>query len=518
MEETEDQSAALEFLGRAENYDPPPPEAPIHIATHGSHVFLAGDRAYKIKRAVCFPYMDYGTLERRKTFTRAELDLNRRTAPDLYIGILRLTRDSDGEIDFNGAGETIEYVLEMRRFDQENLLDRMAEKGTLTPALIERTTDRIRSFHEAADSLDAKDAPGAGADGLRWVVEENFAEFAAQPRHFDPDEAALYAARVRTILEQTAPLLDTRVADGQAKHCHGDLHLRNICVIDGEPTLFDGIEFNPRFACIDTLYDLAYFLSDLEIRDRSDLANLAFNRYVLDGGYDGLPCLPLFLSTRSAVRAKIMVSGAEAQDVSPAGEEMLEQSRQSFQAARRQIAPAEPVLIGIGGFSGSGKTTLARNLAPLLSPGPGAIHLRSDVIRKRLHGYPPSRPLPATAYRLDVSARVYRIMLERAGAALRTGYSVIMDAVNDRPEDRDAIAAIAKTCSVPFKGFWLDVPEAVMARRIAGRTGDASDATEAVMRHQAKQGHGTLGDWKKIDAGGSAEAALSAAKSHLGLP
>ncbi|MEQ8333110.1 AAA family ATPase [Nisaea sp.] len=518
MEETEDQSAALEFLARAENYDPPPPEAPTHIATHGSHVFLAGDRAYKIKRAVSFPYMDYGTLERRKAFTRAELDLNRRTAPELYLGILRLTRGPDGKIDFNGAGEAIEYVLEMRRFDQDDLLDRMAERGALTPALIERTADRIRSFHNAADSLNAGDAPGAGAAGLRWVIEENFAEFAAQPRHFDPDEAALYAARVRTVLEQTAPLLDARVTDGQAKHCHGDLHLRNICVIDGEPTLFDGIEFNPRFACIDTLYDLAYFLSDLEIRGRSDLANLAFTRYFLDGGYDGLPCLPLFLSTRSAVRAKIMVSGAEAQDVLPTRQDMLDQSRRSFQAARQQIEPAEPVMVGIGGFSGSGKSTLARNLAPLLSPVPGAIHLRSDVIRKRLHGCPPSQPLPAAAYRQDVSARVYRIMLERAGDALRAGYSVILDAVNDRSEDRQAMMAVAKACSVPFKGFWLDVSEEVMARRIAGRTGDASDATEAVMRNQSKRGHGALGDWKKIDAGGPAEAALEAAKSHLGLP
>lgn len=518
MEETEDQSAALEFLALAKNYDPPPAEEPVHIATHGSHVFLAGDRAYKLKRAVSFPYMNFGTLERRKTFTEAELELNSRAAPDLYLGIRRLTREDDGIIAFDGSGETVEYVLEMRRFEQNTLLDRMAEDGKLSPELIERTAERIRAFHNAAEPLSAADAPGAGAEGMRWVIEENLEEFAAQPEYFPPDETAAYATRAREALAQLAPLLDARVEDGHAKHCHGDLHLRNICLIDGEPTLFDGLEFNPRFACIDTLYDLAYFLSDLEIRDLPYLANRAFNRYFIDGGYDGLRCLPLFLSTRSAVRAKIMVSGAEAQENPSIRKTMLEESRRSFQAAQRQIEPAPPVLIGVGGFSGSGKSTLAQALAESLSPVPGAIHLRSDIIRKRLHGRAPTERLPATAYSSDVSAKVYSTMLSRAGEALQAGYSVIMDAVNDRRQDRQAISALAQSLSIPFRGFWLDVPEEIMARRIAGRSNDASDATETVMLTQARHGHGTLGNWEKTNAGGTAAETLTIVKSRLGLP
>ena len=135
MEETEDQSAALEFLARAENYDPRPAEEPVHIVTHGSHVFLAGDRAYKLKRAVSFPYMDFGTLERREKFTEAELELNCRAAPELYLGIRHLTRAQDGTLAFDGPGETIEYVLEMRRFDQEALLAGMEEDDQRTPGL-----------------------------------------------------------------------------------------------------------------------------------------------------------------------------------------------------------------------------------------------------------------------------------------------------------------------------------------------------------------------------------------------
>ena len=141
-----------------------------------------------------------------------------------------------------------------------------------------------------------------------------------------------------------------------------------------------------------------------------DLANRAFNRYFIDGDYDGLPCLPLFLSTRSAIRAKIMVSGADAQEDPSSRAEMLEQSHQSFQAAQHQLEPAEPVLIAVGGFSGSGKSTLAQALAPLCLPAPGAIHLRSDVIRKRLQGCALTERLPASAYSADVSAQVYRTM------------------------------------------------------------------------------------------------------------
>ena len=518
MEETEDQSAALEFLACAENYDPRPMEEPVHIVTHGSHIFLAGDRAYKLKRAVSFPYMDFGTLERRETFTEAELELNCRAAPELYLGIRHLTQAQDGTLAFDGKGETIEYILEMRRFDQEALLDKMAEDGKLTPELIEQTAERIRAFHDAAKPLSAKDAPGAGAEGMRWVIEENLEEFASQPEHFAPDEAATYTDRAREVLSQLARRLNARVEAGHAKHCHGDLHLRNICLIDGKPTLFDGLEFNRRFACIDTLYDLAYFLSDLDVRGFPGLANHAFNRYFIDGDYDGLSCLPLFLSTRSAVRAKIMVSGAEAQEEPTIRKAMLEQSRQSFQAARRQIEPAGPVLIGVGGFSGSGKSTMAQALAQSVCPVPGAIHLRSDIIRKRLYGRAPAERLPAAAYSSGVSAKVYGIMLARADEVLQTGYSVIMDAVNDRPEDRHAIAALAQSLTVPFKGFWLDVPEEVMARRIAARSNDASDATETVMLAQTKQGYGTLGDWEKINAGGTAAATLTIVKSRLGLP
>lgn len=518
MEETEDQSAALEFLGRRESYDPLPDSDPVHIATHGSHVFLVGRRAYKMKRAIAFPYMDYGTLERRRRFTEAELELNRRTAPDLYLGIRRLTCGPDGDLAFDGDGATVEYLLEMRRFSEDALLDRMAETGNLTAALIERTAQRIRSFHGSAQSLLAPEAPGAGAKGMRIVLEENFEEFEAQPDYFCPREVASYAGDVWECFERLAPLLDRRLAEGHAKHCHGDLHLGNICLLDGEPTLFDGLEFNPHFACIDVLYDLAYFLSDLTNRGRADFANLAFNRYFLDGDYEGLACLPLFISTRSAVRAKILASAAEVQENRGAQDALLTQSSHCFRAAREQISPAAPRLIGVGGFSGSGKSTLARALAPHLRPVPGAVHLRSDTIRKRMHGLAPTEKLPVSAYTSEVSARVYALMLERAGQALRAGHPVVMDAVNDRTADRDAMEKLARSLHVPFDGFWLDLEPDIMAARIAARRGDASDATEAVMQAQVHHGHGDLGVWRRVDASGPSEAALATVLEHLRIP
>lgn len=505
IERLGDQSAALEFLARAESYDPPPSGPIVHIATHGSHVFLAGERAYKMKRAVTFPYMDYGTLERRHGFCIREVELNRRTAPNLYLGVSAIVREPSGRLRFDGAGEVVDWIVVMRRFDEQGLLDRMAAAGTLTPAIVERTAEIVRRFHDSAERLPAERAPGGGAEGLRRVLAENFEEFEAQPDRFDAERVRAYAERVWTGFRLLAPLLDRRLVGGMVKHCHGDLHLRNICLYEGEPTLFDGIEFNDDFACIDVLYDLAYLLVDLDIRGRRDLANLALNRYFVDGAdYAGLACLPLFLSTRAAVRAKVMVSAAAAQDRPEQREAMLEESRRSFSLAERCLEPSQPVLVALGGFSGSGKSTVARRLAPELTPPPGAIHLRSDVIRKRLFGVEDTVSLPASAYAPEVSAKVYALMLERAEAALRAGYPVLLDAVNDREDSRMAIADLAHKVGVPFHGFWLDAPSALLAARIRGRADDASDATVDVMLHQVERGYGTM-DWHRLDATASTE-------------
>ncbi|HSR71889.1 MAG TPA: phosphotransferase, partial [Kiloniellales bacterium] len=244
----EDQSEILAFLARPAAYGLA--SGPVErIDTHGASVFLAGERAYKLKRAVRFPYMDYSTLEKRRVACETEIALNRRTAPDLYLGVEPLAREADGALRIGGDGDVVEWLVVMRRFDQDGLFDRLAESGRLSADLVSRLADRIAAFHQAAEPLSADSAPGGGSAGLRAVIEENFAELAERPDLFPPEECQALERDARAALSRHADLLDRRLAEGYVRRCHGDLHLRNICLYDGEPTIFDAIEFNDAIAC-----------------------------------------------------------------------------------------------------------------------------------------------------------------------------------------------------------------------------------------------------------------------------
>src|SRR5690606_3245969 len=227
------------------------------IETHGAIVFLAGDRALKIKRAVRYPYLDFSTLERRRAACEAELRVNRRTAPTLYLAVTPVVRRADGALALGGEGEPVEWVVVMRRFDQEALLDRMVERGALTRELTLALADRVAAFHDAAERAPA-DAPWGGAAAFRATLMETLDELSEQEvGGFDPARLAVLGAGAMAALERVAALLDRRKAEGHVRHCHGDLHLRNICLLDGEPTLFDAIEFNDALAWIDPLDDAA---------------------------------------------------------------------------------------------------------------------------------------------------------------------------------------------------------------------------------------------------------------------
>ena len=221
----------------------------------------------------------------------------------------------------------------------------------------------------------------------------------------------------RVLLRAFRARLDDRAGQGCVRRCHGDLHLRNICLIDGRPVLFDGIEFNDAFSVIDVLYDLAFLLMDLEHRGHRDSANLVFNRYLaMSGDLDGLAAMPLFLSCRAAVRAKTTAAAARAD--SEAAKSLEAEACSYLDLACGLLEPRRPVLIAIGGLSGSGKSTLAQRLAPLAGGSPGALLLRSDVIRKRLFDMAPETALNASGYTPEQSERVYRRLIESAAAAI----------------------------------------------------------------------------------------------------
>lgn len=509
-EATEDQADTIALLSDPATHGG---VAPRRIDTHAAMVFLAGDRAWKLKRAVWFPFLDFSTEAKRRSACEAELRLNRRTAPDLYLDCLPLTRDSAGRLAVDGAGETVDWVVLMRRFEQEALFSVMAEAGTLTEAHIRDLADAVAAFHEEAEVREEH----GGAEAMRWIVEDNLDELAAMPEIFPGEAVARLRALSLEALETTGPLLDERRKEGFVRHCHGDLHLRNICLWRGVPTLFDCLEFDERLACTDVLYDLAFLLMDLDHRGYRAFANLAFNRYLQrTGDLAGLPALPLFLSCRAAIRAKVEASAATRQNGDSAQAELRASARAYLDEAVQCLEAVEPRLVGMGGESGSGKSTVARRLAPHLGRPPGALILRSDVTRKRLFGVGIEERLPEEGYSRQATKRTYARLIDDALAALETGTTVIADAVYARPDERSALESAAAKAGVPFHGFWLEAPLEVRMARVGGRTADASDATVDFLRRNPRRETGVM-RWSKVDASDSPEATCRAVLHEMGL-
>lgn len=270
------------------------------IETHCSLVFLIGDHAYKLKRPVAFSALDYTTLERRETACRREIELNRRTAPDLYLGVRAIRRGPDGVLTFDGAGKEVEWVVEMRRFEQSDLFNRLADANRLTPDLMRALADEIARFHAIAATTPAY----GGAAGLRETIEHNRRDQETVESVLGMPAIEFLYARSLEALQRIAPLLDRRRDAGKVRQCHGDLRLANICLYHGRPTLFDGIEFSDAISCMDVLHDLAFLLMDLEHRGLQDLANIVLNRYLdATGDRDGVSALPLMMSIRAGIRA-----------------------------------------------------------------------------------------------------------------------------------------------------------------------------------------------------------------------
>ena len=485
------------------------------IETHGANVFLAGDRALKLKRAVACPYMDFSTVEKRLRACRAEIAVNRRTAPRLYLGIAPVLRRPEGGLVLGplqeesgpsrmAAEQAVDWVVVMQRFDDEALLDRQAERGTLPVETMDALAEAIAQLHGNVDRVTDK---RYGARGFEAVLTENAAEFRGFGDIFPEEATARLQESALAQLARLAPQLDRRLDQGFVRHCHGDLHLRNVVMLDGRPTLFDAIEFNDDFAMIDVLYDLAFLLMDLDHRGLRGHGNRVLNRWLeITGDDDGLAALPLFLSTRAAVRAKVTATlsrALAAEGHAGCASARQEEARRYLESAIGYLAPHPPQLLAIGGLSGSGKTTLARALAPELGRAPGAVILRSDVIRKGLHGVPPTERLPKSAYDGVVTMAVYRTIAERAAALLKAGHAVIADAVFARESERQAIAeSAARAGRACFHGLWLTVPRPQLEARVAGRSGDASDAGPEVVALQSALDLGPIA-WPKVKAGDS---------------
>ncbi len=496
------QEEVVEFLKQSAQTGDPGHTARI-IRTHISVIVLRGDKAWKLKRAIRLPYLDFSTPERRLQACEKEVMLNRRTAPSLYLGARRITRAADGRLELDGAGALVDAVVEMRRFEDDSLLSLSAAQGWLDPLLLESLARGIARFHAQADVALEADGAARMADVLALGEQAD-----ALPEVFGAGPAQALRDGLRAGLTRHAHCLDARAQAGRIRRCHGDLHLGNICQVDGVPTPFDCIEFNDAIATTDTLYDLAFLLMDLWHQGLHGEANRVFNRYLDDSGDEAsLAPLPWFMAVRAAIRAQVLATQAlQADDEAAAADDGLRHHAQGyFDLALTLLQTARPQLLAIGGLSGTGKSTLAAQLAPAIGAAPGARILATDRIRKQQAGVAPTTRLPAHHYTPQASQAVYAALVERAGAVLAGGWPVVADAVFARQAQRRQIADCARDAGVPFQGIWLQAEAATLFTRVAARRNDPSDATPTVLQAQLAD-HAPPEDWHRIDSRGDTAA------------
>lgn len=503
------QAEVISFLSDGNNL---PEGGPVRvIRTHGAVVFLSGTTAYKIKRDVRYDYLDFSTLQKRHDMLRRELDLNAPAAASIYRDVIAVTRDTDGQLHLGGTGEAVEWVLRMHRFDTEDELDKVALRGALDDGLAVKLGETIAEYHKGSHVRQT--SPASSLIGA--IIDELNTAFATMHDELGTDQVARYRAAMDRAFQENRAMLDARGQAGHVRRCHGDLHLRNIVVLEGVPTLFDALEFDETLGTCDVLYDLAFLLMDLRHNGLDRAANITLNSYLMQADctehYASLSLLPLFLSIRAAIRAMV---GVQTMQVNPDDTTLLPEARDFLASALDYLARRPAHVVAIGGMSGTGKTVLAAALAPLIGAAPGAVHLRSDLERKALFHVPPTTPLPQSAYSTEVSAQIHEIMRKKAREALSGGHSVILDATWLSEAARGSLPRLATQSGARFDGIWLTAETEVLEARVTARQGDASDADAAVVRKQAQQTR-TPTDWAEIDASGSPEDTVLRVQNHL---
>lgn len=506
-EDPSDQSAVFAYLSDPGTFRLREPVT--RIDTHGAAVFLAGPEVYKVKRAVRFAFMDFSTLAKRREACAAEIAVNRGNAPGLYLGTVPITKGAAG-LALDGDGEVVEWAVHMRRFDETRTLDRLAERGDLDRMLVEQLASTIEAAHRRAPVVRDK----ATTATFRELMDQALEGLAANPQAFAAEAVADLAISMRAAFCRAEPLLLQREAQGFTRWCHGDLHLGNIVLIEERPVLFDAIEFDEKIAICDVLYDFAFVLMDLWTRGLRGAANHLLARYLwlcseVEQQLAGLAALPLFLAMRATIRAEVTALRSGDRSL------LAAQARPYLDAARDFLAEAPIDLVAVGGLSGTGKSALAEALAVAVGRPPGAVHLRSDIERKRLAGHGEHEPLPEAAYRHENSSRTYERLRELAAQALAAGQSVIVDATHRRPEERALLAEVARRSGARFTGLWLEAPAAVRSARVAQRRFDASDATPKIARAQDGDVIGDL-DWQRLDATRPLDAVIETALAATG--
>ena len=474
-------TALIQQMQQPDFYPHPVTEPIKLIQTHVSYVFLTGDYAYKVKKPVNFGFLDFSTLAKREHFCREELRMNQTLAPDIYLEVLPITTAAD-KFSLEGKGEASEYTLKMQQFPQENLLSEMFASGKLTEAHMAELGTLVAQFHAQTSTneyiLSFGDIPAIKAAFTEnyQQTEKYIGTVQTQQQYQETQQFTdnFFATR--------AELFKSRQQQHKIRECHGDLHLRNICLWQDRIQLFDRIEFNEPFRFVDVMYDVAFAVMDLDARGRKDLGNIFLNTYLEHtGDWEGVQVLALYLSRQAYVRAKVTSFLLDDPAIAPADKEQASQTAAAYyQLAWRYTKTDRGKLILMSGLSGSGKTTVARQVAKQI----GAIHLRSDAVRKHLAGMSIHDRGGESLYSAEMSQKTYDRLLKLGLMLAAQGFPVILDAKYDRIDRRQQAIQQAESQNIPVNILHCTAPTEVLLERLATRSQDISDATPTLLTSQ----------------------------------
>jgi len=454
------------------------------IQTHISYVFLTGEFAYKVKKPVNFGFLDFSSLDKRQFFCQEELRLNKRLAPDLYLAVLPIYSHNDRFSFASNNSEPIEYVVKMRQFPQEQLLINLFERGELTFEHITTIGRQIAQFHQIAATNEHINQFGT-SQAMAKVAEDNYnhtkSYIGRGQTQFQFDQTRQYTD---CFFKEHQADFNLRIAQNKIRECHGDLHLKNICLWQNQIQIFDCIEFNEPFRNSDVLYDIAFLFMDLEFRGRPDFANRLLNVYLEEtNDYEGLMFMPLFCSMRAYIRAKVTSFLLDDPNIPDDAKTIAQQEASAYyQLAYKytQKNSNSPQVILTCGLSGAGKSTIARQVAVRLN----AIHIRSDAIRKHLAGISLKERGDQSIYSAEMTQGTYDRLLELAQLLTEQGFTVILDAKYDRFYLRQKVREGVK---FPIKIIHCVADMDILAERLERRAQEKSDIADATTDLLAKQ-------------------------------
>ena len=466
------------------------------IPTHCAYLFLGHPVVYKIKRIVQYSYLDTRNIDDRRQLCERELELNQHLLPAYYIDTVTITLESNGSLAINGEGSTIEWAVRMKRFEEQNVLENIATSGQLTEELARTLAESVAQFHNALGPELVSD----GYQRMYEIVNELVIEFSQLNNIIPSRQTREFETLVSAHLEGGRNQLDDRARNGYVRRCHGDLHLRNIVLIDGQPIPFDALEFNERLGTCDILYYFAFLLMDVGKQDLYTQQNQLLNTYLLNTDIDNtqsLNLLRLFLSCRAAIKAMTTAQAAILEHDSEESGQL--EASDYLSIAIGYLSSSKPSLIAIGGLSGSGKSAIAIKLSAIIARPPGAVLIHSDNERKVAAGVPLHHTIPFEQYTTAASVSNYKLLAFKAHAALSAGFTVIVDATFLKSLDRINMEDIAHKLCVPFVGIWLNATAETLRARVVARRNDVSDASLGVLETQL-QIYDAPSDWTTFDS------------------